>query len=182
LREGAGSETERGEGLRASGGGERGVSPGEAEHQAGEEGEHGVGFGRDFAVEEAFGALCGFLPGEAAGGNEVVLRGEVARGGGGRGSDGQEGALEGDGVGQVVAEAECGRKAVRREKDKVMRGWGDGGAAQLPAEEINAHRNLQQEVARVVEQRWLQSRELSGARGGRERGFSQGLVCRTEET
>jgi hypothetical protein len=88
LREGAGSETERGEGLRASGGGERRVSPGEAERQAGEEGEHGVGFGGDLPVEEAFGALCGLLPGEASGGNEVVLRGEVARGGGGHGSDG----------------------------------------------------------------------------------------------
>jgi hypothetical protein len=78
--------------------------------------------------------------------------------------------------------AECGRKAVRREKDKVTRGWGGGGAAQLPAEEINAHGNLQQEVARVAGQRRLQSREQSGARGGRERGFSQGLVCTTEET
>jgi hypothetical protein len=67
---GAGSETERGEGLRASGGGE-------------------------FPVEKAVGALCVFLPGEAVGGNGVVLRGEVARGGGGHGSDGQEGALEG---------------------------------------------------------------------------------------
>lgn len=45
---------------------------------------------------EAFGGLCGFLTGEAAGGDEVVLRGEVARGGGGRGGDGQEGALEGE--------------------------------------------------------------------------------------
>jgi hypothetical protein len=61
-------------------------------------------------------------------------------------------------------------------------GWGDGGAAQLPAEEINAHGNLQQEVARVAGQRRRQSRELSGARGGRERGFSQRLVCKTEET
>jgi hypothetical protein len=85
-------------------------------------------------------------------------------------------------VGQVVAEAECGRKAVRRETDKVTRGWGDGGAAQLPADEINAHGNLQEDVTRVVEQRRLQSRELSGARGGIERGFSQGLVCKTEET
>jgi hypothetical protein len=40
-------------------------------------------------------------------------------------------------------EAECGRKAVPREKDKITRGWGDGGAAQLPAKEFKTRGFLQ---------------------------------------
>jgi hypothetical protein len=60
-RKRSGSEAERGEGLRASG-------------------------GRGFPVE-------------------AVLRGEAARGGEGHGSGGQEGALEGGGVGRVATEA-----------------------------------------------------------------------------
>jgi hypothetical protein len=45
----------------------------------------------------------------------------------------------------------CGRKAVRREKDMVTVEVGTmGETAQLPAEEIKALWDLQQEVAKVV--------------------------------
>jgi hypothetical protein len=74
------------------------------------------------------------------------------------------------------------KSSAQGRKIRSRGGWGNGGAAQLPAEEIKAHGNLQQEVARVARQRRLQSREQSGARGGRERGFSQGPICKTEET
>ena len=45
---------------------------------------------------DTLGGVRGLLPGEAAGGDEVVIGGEVARRGVGRGGGGEESALEGE--------------------------------------------------------------------------------------
>jgi hypothetical protein len=74
------------------------LESGEAERRAGEEGEHCVGVGGRFPVAHTLGCFRGLLPGEAAGGDEVVIGGEVARRGVGREGDVdvEESALEGE--------------------------------------------------------------------------------------
>jgi len=75
---------------------QRDLGLGEAERRAGEEGQHGVGVGGRFPVRDALGGVRGLLPGEAAGGDEVVIGGEVAPRGAGRGGGGEGRALEGE--------------------------------------------------------------------------------------
>jgi hypothetical protein len=75
---------------------------------------------------------------------------------------------------------------VRSGEDKVaVEVWTRGKASQLPAERNYGARELaaQQETARwsAINCR-AESRAQSGAGGGRKGRFSQGPVCKTEET
>jgi hypothetical protein len=79
-----------------------------------------------------------------------------------------------------VEEEQCagGKDKATRGEDKARRGrQGIGSALELGG----AWTDLQQEVARAVGTAAAAEQRAEGARGGRERGFSQGLVCSFRE-
>jgi hypothetical protein len=67
----------------------------------------------------------------------------------------------------------------RGKKIRPRGGWGDGGKAQLPAEEFKARGVLQQEVARAAgTAAGCRAEKRSSVRGGREREFLKDLFVK----
>lgn len=105
-------------------GGHGGGDAGAREAEAGEEGDGGVGLGGGPEAGESLGRLPRLVPGEAAGGDQVVLDGEGFCGDGcGGGGGGEEAVERGEGRERGAGGADAEKKDL---VSKVVHGGGGG--------------------------------------------------------